>query len=145
MSAGPSDSPLAHRQSALLRLSTGIAAAHDENAVSTSVVDGLHDDALGYDFIGVFLLDPASGERVMRASIGWPGTHEDYRVPPGRGLSERPLLDGRLHYSPVVSAEPGYVSDAPAGGSEVDVPIGIAGEVIGVLVVESSEENAFGR
>ena len=145
MSAGPSDSPLAHRQSALLRLSTGIAAAHDENAVSTSVVEGLHDDALGYDFIGVFLLDPASGERVMRASIGWPGTHEDYRVPPGRGLSERPLLDGRLHYSPVVSAEPGYVSDAPAGGSEVDVPIGIAGEVIGVLVVESSEENAFGR
>ena len=145
MTAGPQDSPLAHRQSALLRLSTGIAAAHDEVSVCASVVAGLHDDALGYDFIGVFLVDPASDERVMRASIGWPGTHEDYRVPPGRGLSERPMLDGELHYSPVVSAEPGYVSDAPAGGSEVDVPIEIDGNVIGVLVVESADESAFGR
>ena len=144
-SPGSQDSPLAHRQSALLRLSTGIAAAHDENAVCASVVDGLHDDALGYNFIGVFLVDPDSGERVMRASVGWPGSHEDYRVQPGRGLSERPMLDGRLHYSPVVSAEPGYVSDAPAGGSEVDIPIEIDGSVIGVLVVESAEENAFGR
>ncbi len=144
-SPGSQDSPLAHRQSALLRLSTGIAAAHDEDAVCASVVDGLHDDALGYNFIGVFLVDSDSGERVMRASVGWPGSHEDYRVQPGRGLSERPMLDGRLHYSPVVSAEPGYVSDAPAGGSEVDVPIEIDGSVIGVLVVESAEENAFGR
>jgi hypothetical protein len=139
------DSPLAHRQSALLRLATGIAAAHDEDAVCASVVDGLHDDALGYNFIGVFLVDPGSGQRVMRASVGWPGSHEDYRVPPGRGLSERPLLDGQLHYSPVVSAEPGYVSDAPAGGSEVDVPIRIDDVVVGVLVVESTEEHAFGR
>ena len=139
------DSPLAHRQSALLRLATGIAAAHDEDAVCASVVDGLHDDALGYNFIGVFLVDPGSGHRVMRASVGWPGNHEDYRVPPGRGLSERPLLDGQLHYSPVVSAEPGYVSDAPAGGSEVDVPIRIDDEVVGVLVVESTEQQAFGR
>jgi len=139
------DSPLAHRQSALLRLATGIASAHGEDAVCASVVNGLHDDALGYDFIGVFLVDPSSGERVMRASIGWPGSHEDYRVPPGRGLSERPILDGKLHYSPVVSAEPGYVSDAPAGGSEVDIPIEIDGDVIGVLVVESTEQEAFGR
>jgi len=144
-SPGSKDSPLAHRQSALLRLSTGIAAAHDEDSVCASIVDGLHDDALGYNFIGVFLVDPNSGERVMRASVGWPGSHEDYRVPPGRGLSERPLLDGSLHYSPVVATEPGYVSDAPAGGSEVDVPIEIDGDVIGVLIVESTEENAFGR
>ncbi len=144
-SPGSQDSPLAHRQSALLRLSTGIAAAHDEDAVCASVVDGLHDDALGYNFIGVFLVDSDSGERVMRASVGWPGSHENYRVQPGRGLSERPMLDGKLHYSPVVSAEPGYVSDAPAGGSEVDIPIEIDGSVIGVLVVESAEENAFGR
>ncbi|MEJ2481974.1 MAG: GAF domain-containing protein [Gemmatimonadota bacterium] len=134
----------AHRQSALLRLSTGIASAHDEESVCANVVEGLHDDALGYNFIGVFLVDPATGERVMRASVGWPGDHDDYRVSPGSGLSERPLIDGRLHYSPIVSDEAGYVSDAPAGGSEVDVPIKIDGDVVGVLVVESTEEHAFG-
>ena len=141
---GGNGSQLAHRQSALLRLSTGIAAAHDETAICESVVDGLHDEALGYDFVGVFLVDPTTGERVMRASVGWPGDHEDYRVPKGRGLSERPLLDGQLHYSPVVSRESGYVSDAPAGGSEIDVPIPVDEQVIGVLVVESADEDAFG-
>ena len=140
---GGSRDRLAHRQSALLRLATGIAAAHDETAICASVVDGLHDDALGYDFVGVFLVDPATGERVMRASVGWPGDHEDYRVPPGRGLSEKPVLDGELHYHPVVSAESDYVSDAPAGGSEIDVPIAVDDVVIGVLVVESVEEHAF--
>jgi hypothetical protein len=143
-SPDPADSPLAHRQSALLRLATKIASAQEEDDVCAAVVEGLHDDALGYNFIGVFLVDEATGERVMRASVGWPGQKGDYRVPPGRGLSERPLLDGQLHYSPVVGSEPGYVSDAPAGGSEIDVPIAIAASVVGVLVVESREENAFG-
>ncbi|MCL7938239.1 MAG: GAF domain-containing protein [marine benthic group bacterium] len=143
-SSAARDDRATHRQSALLRLSTGIASAHDEDSVCASVVEGLHDDALGYDFIGVFLVDPATGERVMRASVGWPGDHDDYRVAPGSGLSERPLADGNLHYSPVVTEEPGYVSDAPAGGSEIDVPIKIDGEVVGVLVVESTEEDAFG-
>ncbi|MDT8436218.1 MAG: GAF domain-containing protein, partial [Gemmatimonadota bacterium] len=142
--AVPERSTIAHRQSALLRLTTGIAAAHDEDEVCAAVVEGLHDDALGYDFIGVFLVDPATGDRVMRASVGWPGEHCDYRVPPGRGLSERPLHDGRLHYTPVVRTDPDYVSDAPAGGSEIDVPIHIDDRVIGVLVVESGEEDAFG-
>ena len=52
------DSLQAHRQSALLRLSTGIAAAHDEDEVCLSVVYGLRDDALGYNFIGLFMVDP---------------------------------------------------------------------------------------
>ncbi|HWH50314.1 MAG TPA: hypothetical protein VN651_02130, partial [Gemmatimonadaceae bacterium] len=55
---------LAHRQSALLRLSAAIASAQTEPDVCRAVVDGLHDEAIGYDFIGVFLLDAASSERV---------------------------------------------------------------------------------
>jgi PAS domain S-box-containing protein len=139
------DSLQAHRQSALLRLSTGIAAAHDEDEVCLSVVDGLRDDALGYNFIGLFMLDPKTGERVMRASVGWPGDHSSFRVPPGQGLSERPLLDGKLHYTPRCKDVPNYISAAPAGGSEVDVPLAIGDAVVGVLVVESKEQDAFGR
>jgi PAS domain S-box-containing protein len=134
---------LAHRQSALLRLSTRIAAAHDEREVCASVADGLHDDALGYEFVGVFLLDPATGERVLAASAGWDDAGQDFRVSPGHGLSERPLLDGLLHYTPRARDEARHVTTAKRG-SEVDVPLIIDDSIIGVLVVESDREDAFG-
>jgi PAS domain S-box-containing protein len=138
------DSPGAHRQAALLRLSTRIAAAHDESEVCRSVVDGLHDGAIGYDFVGVFIVDRATGDRVLRASVGWEGTHDGFRLPPGEGLSERPLVDGELHYSPVVSGESRYVHGATEG-SELDLPLAVDDEVVGVLVVESEGEDAFGE
>lgn len=135
-------SPEAPRQAALLRLATGIAAAHGEEAVCRSVVDGLRDPAVGYDFVGVFLLDGETGDRVLRASVGWDSKPEGFRLPPGQGLSERPILDGRLHYSPAPSSEAHYVHGA-TDGSEVDLPIEVDGRVVGVLVVESAEQNAF--
>ncbi len=141
---GNGQTSLERRQSALLRLSTRIAAAHDETEVCRSIVDGLHDDALGYDFVGVFLVDPATGERMLRANVGWHGPQHDYRLPPGEGLSERALLDGRLHYSARVREEPRYVSGA-AGGSELDIPLIMDDRTIGVLVVESEDEDAFGQ
>ena len=136
--------PEAHRQEALLRLSTRIAAAHDEPEVCRSVVDGLHDRAIGYDFVGVFLVDPQTGDRVLRASVGWEGMHEGLRLAPGQGLSERPLLDGELHYAPVVRQEAHYIQGA-TDGSELDLPLKVDDEVVGVLVVESDQEEAFGE
>jgi PAS domain S-box-containing protein len=133
---------LARRQAALLRLSTGIAAAHDEAEVYQSVVSGLHDEALGYNFLGVFLLDPETGDRVLQASVGWPDIPEDWRVHKGEGLSERALQDGKLHYTADVRSESQYLASL-ASGSEVDVPLRVDGVTIGVLVVESSEPNAF--
>ena len=76
------DGSLARRQSSLLRLSASIASAHTEREVCHAVVDGLHDEALGYDFLGVFLLDPATGDRVLGAAIGWADIPSDMRVPP---------------------------------------------------------------
>jgi len=137
-------SHVARRQAALLRLSTGIAGAHDEAAIFDAVVNGLHDEALGYNFLGLFLLDPASGERVLHASVGWSGVPKGLRVRPGAGLSSRAIADGRLHYTPNVTREANYVASL-ASGSEVDVPLVVEGETVGVLVVESSEPNAFGE
>ena len=125
---------LAHRQSALLRLSTRIAAAHDEPEVCRNIVEGLRDDALGYNFVGVFLLDGSTGERVLVASAGWEDFPIGFRVAPGVGLSERPLLDGRVHYSPHARREARHVPSAH-NGSEVDVTLVIGDEIMGVLVV----------
>jgi PAS domain S-box-containing protein len=130
------------RQAALLRLSAEIAAAPTEAEICRAVVHGLRDPALGYVFLGLFLVDEATGDRVLKASIGWPDVPPEWRVRPGQGLSERPLQDGRLRYTPDVTREAGYLPSLNSG-SEVDVPLRAGDRVFGVLVVESNRKNAF--
>ena len=144
--ADPSDlrSQLARRQAALLRLSTAIAAAHDEEEISRAVVNGLHDEALGYNFLGMFLLDPETGDRVLQASIGWPDAPVKMRVHAGEGISARAMDDGKLHYTADVTRDSHYLPSL-ASGSEVDVPLMVDDDAIGVLVVESHDPNAFGE
>ncbi|HVA56460.1 MAG TPA: GAF domain-containing protein [Gemmatimonadaceae bacterium] len=132
----------ARRQAALLRLSTGIAASHDEAQVYQSVVNGLQDEALGFNFLGAFILEASSGDRVLQASRGWKDVPEHWRVKRGTGLSQRAIDDGRLHYTPDVTHDAQYLPSLNTG-SEVDVPLRVDDATIGVLVVESSEPNAF--
>jgi PAS domain S-box-containing protein len=106
------------------------------------MVDGLHDEAVGYSFLGVFILDSEDGDRVLRASAGWPDAPEHWRVHKGEGISERAIEDGTLHYTPDVTRESRYLPSR-VRGSEVDVPLRIDDETIGVLVVESDERDAF--
>ncbi len=128
----------ARRQAALFRLSAELAASLEEDEVCRRVVEGLH-ATLGYDFVAIFLMDEASGERLMKACIGF---DDPPRVlSPGQGLSERPFLDGQLHYTPDVLQDPRYFYGM--GGSEVDVPIRIRGQVSGVLLAESKQGDAF--
>jgi len=134
---------LARRLAALLRLSVDVGAAPDEAAICRTVVRGLH-EGLGYEFLGLFLVDPATGDRVLMASVGWPDAPADFRLPPGRGLSELPLQNGALHYTARVAGLDRYVP-SPSRGSEVDVPIVVDGRSVGVLVVESGHADAFDR
>ncbi|MBX3173974.1 MAG: response regulator [Gemmatimonadaceae bacterium] len=136
------DAAMALRQSALLRLSSAIAAASSEQEICESVVNGLRDDALGYAFLGVFLIDEATGDRVMVASVGWTAAQPGFRLEKGHGITERALLEARLHYTPNVLGESKYEPTLNSG-SEVDVPLIIDGRVIGVLAVESTKPDAF--
>jgi PAS domain S-box-containing protein len=133
---------LVRRQSALLRLSTAIAAAAGEGDICQAVVEGLQDDSVGYDFVGVFFKEDASGDRILQASVGWSDIPEGMRLPAGQGLSARPIVDGQLHYSPDVTKIPDYIPGL-SSGSEVDVPLVIDGLPAGVLVVESETPEAF--
>ena len=130
------------REDALLRLSTGIAEAESETDVCRAVVAGLYDAALGYDFVAVLLVDQATGDRVLVASEGWKDAPPGLRIRPGQGLSELPLLDGRIHYTPRVTEETRYLPTRNEG-SEADVPILANRELVGVLVVESNRPDAF--
>jgi len=137
------DLGLARRQSALLRLSAEISAAVDEQEICERVVHGLRDKALGYDFVGLFTIDEPSGDRVMRASVGWADIPDGWRVPEGQGLSARAVADGKVRYTPDVTKEPEYIPGLSTG-CEVDVPLIIEGRPLGVVVVESDQPNAFG-
>jgi signal transduction histidine kinase/CheY-like chemotaxis protein/HAMP domain-containing protein/HPt (histidine-containing phosphotransfer) domain-containing protein len=128
------------RQAALLRLSAELDATLDETEVCQRVVGGLH-DTLGYHHVDLFLVDEASGARVPAASAGSEAALPAQVIPPGEGLSERPLRDGQLHYTPDVSQDASYVPGL--GGSEVDVPVRIGGQVRGVLIAESRQIGAF--
>ena len=127
----------ANRQAALLQISTELSKTFDETDIFQHVVDGLEKN-LGFEHVGILTVDDATGERVLRAGSSWP---RSVRLPSGQGLSERPLLDGKLHYSPDVNIEPQYFSGID--GSEVDVPIWLDSKVTGVLSVESPRLDAF--
>lgn len=131
----------AQRKAALLRISAELAAALDEDEICERVVQGLH-ETLGYGFLGLLLLDENTGERALRASIGWPDAPDNWRVPPGQGLSERPLLDGQLHYTPDVTQDALFIPGLECG-SEVDVPLRLGRDILGVLVAENALPNAF--
>ena len=145
----------ARRQTALFRLSAELAATLDEVEVCRRVVDGLH-DTLGYDNVAFWLAvatagqgvfpeaeSAISGERSLAAVAGFKPDIAPAHLPAGQGLSELPLHDGQLHYTPDVSQDPRYVPGV--GGSEVDVPIRIGEKVLGVLAVERQQLDAFGQ
>jgi PAS domain S-box-containing protein len=125
-----------------MRLSTAIAAAETETDICRAVSGGLRDEALGYDFVALLLVDEATRDRVLVASSGWADAPAGLRVRPGEGLSERPLLDGRLHYTPEVTHDTRYLPTRNEG-SEVDIPLMINQRLVGVLVVESNRPHAF--
>jgi len=141
-SGAPAASNEVRRQAALLRLSTEIAAAESEVEICRAVARGLHDEALGYDFVALLLVDERTGDRVLVATAGVAELPGDLRVRPGEGLSERPLLDGRLHYTAEVTRDTRYLPTRNTG-SEVDVPLQINRQLVGVLVVESNRAHAF--
>src|ERR1700691_97045 len=93
------------RGAALMRLGTAIAAAETEVEICQAASGGLRDEALGYDFVALLLVDEVTHDRVVVASSGWADAPAGLRVRPGEGLSERPLLDGQLHYTPQVTRD----------------------------------------
>ena len=129
------------RDSALSQLSGGFAATLDEDSLCREIVDRLH-SLKGYDFVSIFTIDPQTRNRVLRAEIARESLLPTPILLPGQGLSERPLLDRKIHYTPDVTKDPNHVPGL-LQGSEIDVPIEFDNEVLGVIVVESQTTNAF--
>jgi diguanylate cyclase (GGDEF)-like protein len=133
----------ASQQAALFQLSTELTPILDEDTICRKVVDSLFQH-LGYDYVGIYLVDPVTGDRVLKHSNGWEGIPDLARIPRGTGLTERPLLDGQTHYTPDVLKEPKYIPGVGTG-SEIDLPILIGEKVDGVLSTEKTVTDAFNQ
>ncbi len=102
-----------------------------------------------YYHVGLFLLDETAGELAMGAIAG--GFEEvappDYRQAIGEGIIGRAAETGQLLLANDVSREPryikpGFIEESPTK-AELCVPLKLAGQVIGVLDIQSTQLNAF--
>ncbi|MFN2177123.1 MAG: PAS domain S-box protein [Anaerolineales bacterium] len=139
-SSSPSQPGSLNRYKALLRLSADLGTKISESDVCLAVVNGLQ-DTLGYDIVALYLLDDETGDRVHAAHVGFVDPPE--RMKPGEGISEFCLQQGKLHYTPDASQESKYKYGV--WGSEVDLPVRIGDDHIGVMIVERKETNAFSQ
>ncbi len=132
----------AQQQEALYHLSHALTRAQGQKQICEVTVSALG-EILGYPFSGIFLIDSTSGDRVLIAQHGWEDAPADWRIPPGQGISWRAIERGELFYCPDVSKDPAYLPGAKGMSSEVDVPIKLGERVLGLLIVESEQKNAF--
>ena len=133
---------LAERHTTLFRISAIIAGIVDEDEICERAVKSLYNEGLGYLHSGLFLIEPETGDRILRASAGQNNPPKNLRLKSGRGISEQAILSGKLQYTPDVTQAKNYIADLKTG-SEVDIPIIIDQDVIGVLVVQSPQPHAF--
>jgi len=127
---------------ALFRFTEELAPLLDIDQVCEAVTRGIH-TYLGFEHVGVFLLDEERQTLVLRSFEGWDSYLPMLKV--GEGLSSRAFMSGQVQYTPNVLEDPAYVkADSNIQpGSEVDIPLWVEGKPRGVIVVERSKINAF--
>lgn len=120
-------------------------AAYDESAVLTTATN-LLGEHFGYGMRYLMLYDRASNELHMVHAAGPASERSEvrtFRTTLGRGLTGICAETKAIVNVPNVARDPRYISVVPECQSEICVPILVRGDLLGVLVVESSERNAF--
>ncbi len=105
-------------------------------------------ESFGYHHVALFTIDREQGEFVMRAKAGdfahlFPS---DHRLKIRQGMVGWAGYYGKTLLANDVDAEPRYVNLYPGvvpTRSELSVPVGVAGEVVGVLDIQSPQLDAF--
>ncbi len=133
----------------LADLVRSIGAAHGLDAILQHVVDGAR-DLTRADLAHIALRDPATGTIVFRY---WSGERRQglqaYEVTPGRGIGGQVLLTGRPFRTDDYQADPRISGDffptirAEGITASMAVPIGIDGEVGGLLFVDNRAPRPF--
>lgn len=107
-----------------------------------AVCDLLHESVPRFDWVGFYLVDPAS-EGILRLGpfAGKPTEH--VRIAFGRGICGQAASAGTTITVDDVSLEPGYLSCSSSVRSEIVVPVFHQGRLAGELDIDSDTPAAF--
>jgi GAF domain-containing protein len=111
----------------------------DRETAIREVVQALSEWGALYDWTGVYLLE--GGELVIAHEVGSPTPHR--RIALDKGICGAAAREGRTIVVDDVNADPRYLACTLATRSEIVVPIGRGGRVLGEIDVDSDSPAAF--
>ena len=91
----------------------------------------------------VVLVNPTSGFLEIQASMGLPANAAELKLRVGEGITGWVALKGQPARSGDVTRDPRYVRLGKNVASELAVPLGVTGDIRGVLNVDSERKDAF--
>jgi phosphoserine phosphatase RsbU/P len=99
----------------------------------------------GYDRLAVLLKEDNTDELVIAA--GWTGElclkGTRFKIDQEAGMSAHAAARGETVYAPDVRKVPFYIAGEADTRSEIDIPLKVRGELIGIFNVQNTEMNAF--
>lgn len=113
-----------------------VAEVAEPSVLLQSVCAMLAERVRHYDWVGYYLVDPASPrELVLGPYVGAPTDHT--RIPFGRGICGQAAATGETFLIQDVSQEDNYLSCSATVQSEIVVPVFLAGQIVGELDIDS--------
>ena len=102
-------------------------------------------NTFGYNRLAVLLIDDTTNELVIAA--GWTGElclkGTRFQIRPEAGMGAHAAASGETFYAPDVRKIPFYIAGEEDTRSEIDIPLKIHGELIGIFNIQHIEMNAF--
>src|SRR5215510_9524678 len=102
-------------------------------------------NTFGYNRLAVLLKEDKTDELVIAA--GWTGElclkGTRFKIGQEVGMSAHAAASGETFYSADVRKVPFYIAGEADTRSEIDIPLKVRGELIGIFNVQNTEMNAF--
>ena len=95
-----------------------------------------------YNWVGFYLLEPATRELVLGPFVGAPTPHT--RIPLHQGICGAAASSGQTVVVDDVHSDPRYLSCSIETKYEIVAPVFVRGEVVGELDIDSHSPAAFG-
>lgn len=128
----------------LQRVAQKINSTLDLEALLDQIVSDVA-STFGYTRLAILLKDDETNELVIAA--GWNGElclkGTRFKISEDTGISAHAASTGEVFYAPDVKKIPFYIVGEDDTRSEIDIPLKIRGELIGVFNVQHVEMNAF--
>jgi GAF domain-containing protein len=118
-----------------------LARAREADEVLRQTVDLLHDRFEHYSWVGIYFVE---GEDLVLGPWNGPAATEHVRIPIGQGVCGAAAASGRTELVDDVKADDRYLACFPSTRSEIVVPIGYEGRIVGEIDIDSDQPGAFG-